>query len=182
MICPTCNAPNRDDAKFCKSCGQPLSVQPAPTSEVALSDHIPDTPTSTQQEDASSHVQQKTEEQQSEYTLSEESDDVSLEPTLILTPEKMIAYQSRRWQQQLERNGTYVPGSQEAGAPKGDTTPDQFAAQKESADISSAIPATGRSEQTQDTGDVDIADAPTVLDILPANDIEEIPPPPPQAE
>ena len=111
MICPTCNAPNRDDAKFCKSCGQPLHLQPTPISEVevALSDHVSNTPTSAQQDDASSNVQQMTEEQQPEYTLSEESDDVSLEPTLILTPEKMIAYQSRRWQQQLERNGFSDP-------------------------------------------------------------------------
>ena len=183
MICPTCNAPNRDDAKFCKSCGQPLHVQPTPTSEVevALGDHVSNTPTSTQQDDASSNVQQKTEEQQPEYILSEESDDLSLEPTLILTPEKMIAYQSRRWQQQLERNGTYVSGSQEADATKGDTTPDQFAAQKESADISSAVPASGKSEQAQDTGDVDIAEVPTVVDIPSAYDVEEIPPPP-QAE
>ncbi len=78
MICPTCNAPNRDDAKFCKSCGQPIHIQPAPASEVALSDRIPDIPTSTQEDDASSHVQQKTREQQPEYTLSEETDDVSL--------------------------------------------------------------------------------------------------------
>jgi len=182
MICPTCNAPNRDDAKFCKSCGQPLSVQPAPTSEVALSDHIPDTPTSTQQDDASSHVQQKTEEQQSAYTLREESDDVSLEPTLILTPEKMIAYQSRRWQQQLERNATYVPDFQEADASKGEITPDQVAMQKGNADASSSTPATDKSEQAQDSGDtLDIADMPTMVEIPPSSDVEEIPPPP-QAE
>src|SRR6266513_14073 len=182
MICPTCNAPNRDDAKFCKSCGQPLSVQPAPTSEVALSDHIPDTPTSTQQDDASSHVQQKTEEQQSAYILREESDDVSLEPTLILTPEKMIAYQSRRWQQQLERNATYVPDFQEADASKGEITPDQVAMQKGNADASSSTPATDKSEQAQDSGDtLDIADMPTMVEIPPSSDVEEIPPPP-QAE
>src|ERR1700687_5485394 len=154
MICPTCHAPNRDDAKFCKSCGQPLYVQPTPTSEVevASGDHVSNTATSTQQDDASLNVQQKTGEQQPGYILSEESDDVSLEPTLILTPEKMIAYQSRRWQQQLERNGTNVPDTIEADVSKGDSTPDQSAAQKESADILSAIPASGNSEQAQATG------------------------------
>ena len=94
----------------------------------------------------------------------------------------MIAYQSRRWQQQLERNGTNVSGSLEADVPKDETTQDQLAAQTENTDISSAIPAPGKSEQAQDTGDMlDIADIPTV-DIPSANDVEEIPPPPPQAE
>ena len=74
MICPTCNAPNRDDAKFCKSCGQPIHVQPMPTSEVevASGDHVSNTSTSIQQDDVSSNVQQKTGEQQPEYILSEE--------------------------------------------------------------------------------------------------------------
>ena len=46
--------------------------------------------------------------------------------------------------------------------PEGETTPDQFTAQMENADISSAIPAPVTSEQSQDTGDtVDIADVPT---------------------
>jgi len=178
MICPTCNAPNREDAKFCKSCGQPFHVEPKPISEVALSDHFPMAPASTHEDDESSNVQQKTEEQKSESTLSEESDDLSLEPTLILTPEKMIAYQSRRWQQQLERNGTYVPASLEAGAPKDETTPDQFAAQMDNVDISSVKPMPGTSEQSQDSGDtVDSADVPTVVDVPPAYDFEEIPPP-----
>jgi serine/threonine protein phosphatase PrpC len=183
MICPICNAPNRDDAKFCKSCGQPLHVQTSPDSEDVVSDNVPDAPTSTQENDASSSVLQKTEEQQPEYTLSEESEDISLEPTLILTPEKMIAYQSRRWQQQLERNGTYVTGSQETGAPKSETVPDQIAGHMENATNSSTLSAPGRSEQAQDTGDtVDMADMPTVSDLPAAYDVEEIPPPPPQAE
>jgi serine/threonine protein phosphatase PrpC len=183
MICPTCNAPNRDDAKFCKSCGQPIRIQPTPISEEALSDHVPEIPTSTQEDNASSLMPQTTGEQQPEDTLREEIDDVSLEPTLILTPEKMIAYQSRRWQQQLERNGTYVSGSQEADAPKGETTPDQIATQKENADTSSAQPAPVRSEQAQETGDtVNMTDVPTMVNVPSAYDVEEIPPQPPQTE
>ena len=138
MICPTCNAPNRDDAKFCKSCGQPLHVQPMPDSEMASSDHIPNAPTSTTEENVSSNVQQMVEEQKPQFTHSEESSDISLEPTLILTPEKMIAYQSKRWQEQLERNGSYVPDSQQADVHKEETIPDQTAEQNENADISSA--------------------------------------------
>src|SRR5215470_8143730 len=121
MICPTCNAPNRDDAKFCKSCGQPLHVQLAPSSEVALHEYVPDItdiPVSTQEGDTSSDVKQELGEQQHEYTLSEEFDDANQEPTLILTPEKMLAYQSMHWQRQLEREGNYIPGSLEAGASK----------------------------------------------------------------
>ena len=30
MKCLSCDAPNDDDARFCKQCGAALSVQPAP--------------------------------------------------------------------------------------------------------------------------------------------------------
>ena len=33
MFCPSCNAPNREDAKFCKSCGHSLRVEQAATPE-----------------------------------------------------------------------------------------------------------------------------------------------------
>src|SRR5256884_4602823 len=174
MICPTCNAPNREDAKFCKSCGQPFHVEPKPTSEVVLSDHFPMTPASTHEDDASSYVQQKTEEQKSESILNEESDDLSLEPTLILTPEKMIAYQNRRWQQQLERNGTQLADIQESETSEGKTARGKFTAQTNNTDIASVIPVPTPFEQSQGTGDtVDIANVTTAADLPVAYDFED---------
>ncbi len=46
MNCPKCNTPNRDDAKFCKSCGHPLhpnveaqSIAPATTVQENVDHH-----------------------------------------------------------------------------------------------------------------------------------------------
>jgi serine/threonine protein phosphatase PrpC len=185
MTCPTCNTPNRDDAKFCKSCGQPLHLEPLPTTEAVLHDQSPIAPTSTQEVDAPLPAQEKAADQEPEYTLSEEADDLSHEPTLILTPEKMMAYHSRLWQEQLERNGTHLAGAQEANTMEGETTRGQSTSHIENADISSAIAVPIPYEPLRSTGEKgDRADASSAADLPLANDVEDIssPPPPPQAD
>jgi len=92
MVCPSCNTPNRDDAKFCKRCGQPLHSQQAIVSETGISDEV---------QESSEPVQEKVEEPG--YAPVQDIEDISIAPTLILTPEKMIAYHTHRWQQELEQ-------------------------------------------------------------------------------
>lgn len=81
MFCPSCNAPNREDAKFCKNCGQPLhAAQAAAPAEAAP--QVPEPAASNQPA---------------------EQEDLSLAPTLILSPEKVLAYRSRFWTQQEDQ-------------------------------------------------------------------------------
>ena len=81
MNCPSCNTPNRDDAKFCKGCGQRFS--PAPT-------QVPEAVAVNQGQTPA-------------QVNSSGAEDPSLAPTLILTPEQMVAFHARRWQQEAER-------------------------------------------------------------------------------
>ncbi len=98
MLCPSCHTLNRDNAKFCKGCGQLLAVeivaaaqttQPVETLQGAM-------PSQTQPSDA--------------YGLQPagagqqflDPNDPSLAPTEILTPEQMADFQARRWQRDFE--------------------------------------------------------------------------------
>jgi hypothetical protein len=83
MLCPSCNAPNRDDAKFCKKCGQPLRVEATKIPEAAVVSQV------------SAPVQEQT-----------DAEDISSEPTQIISPQQMVEYHNRRWQQELEREQT----------------------------------------------------------------------------
>lgn len=107
MFCPSCNAPNREDAKFCKSCGHSLRVEkaeapeqvstpepaasassanPAPTSEEGVQPVVTTVPS------ASEPV--------AEIEPVQAPEDPALAPTLILSPEKMLAYRSRIWSEE----------------------------------------------------------------------------------
>ncbi|HEY6540393.1 MAG TPA: protein phosphatase 2C domain-containing protein [Ktedonobacteraceae bacterium] len=89
MICPTCNTANRDDAKFCKVCGRSLATAAVAASSGYTSPaaSVPALDT----EPASSPVD--------EAPIEVHEDDISQEPTLIISPDKMIAYHQRLWRE-----------------------------------------------------------------------------------
>ncbi|GHO75282.1 hypothetical protein KSD_30530 [Ktedonobacter sp. SOSP1-85] len=118
MLCPSCHTSNRANAKFCKGCGQVLPAEPA--QEVAAPEAAPtpsDSPLDEKQatangsappsqEASSSPAPEEDEDQFIEVVASgpASEEDLSQAPTQILSPEKMVEYQSRRWQQELERD------------------------------------------------------------------------------
>jgi len=162
MLCPTCNTPNRDDAKFCKKCGHSFRAETAntlaasgqagtsPAGEAPLEQTAAANPAYPQPAVAT----QLSEAPANDQLQAEAVDDVSLAPTLILTPEQMMAYHSRRWQQEeeQERAATDI-----ADMPTLISTPD---------------PAVSQGEQVQD-----VVDIPAALDSPLASGDETIPPP-----
>ena len=167
MLCPTCNTPNRDDAKFCKKCGHSFHTEAANTlvaggqadTSPAAGEASPEQAVAAVASPA--YPQQAVATQTSEAPANDQAqaeavNDVSQAPTLILTPAQMMAYHSRRWQQEeeQERAATGI-----ADMPALISTPDAAGSQ---------------GEQVQD-----IADMPTVLDSPAASGDEATPSPPP---
>src|SRR5436305_1583375 len=97
MLCPLCHTLNRDNAKFCKGCGQLLAVETvaggqATQSAETLQDVMPSS--SPQPSDTYGSAQPAGAGQQ----LTLDPNDLSLAPTEIFTPEQMAEFQARRWQ------------------------------------------------------------------------------------
>lgn len=82
MICPTCNTANRDDAKFCKVCGRSLATANVAAASGYAPSAVPAPAPETEPAPVEIH-----------------EDDISQEPTLIISPEKMVAYHQRRWRE-----------------------------------------------------------------------------------
>src|SRR5438552_13800178 len=115
MLCPKCHTRNRDNARFCKSCG--LSFTPEMLAAAQAAETAPqilqgqNMPSQDNQEYAASVTTaphedtMSTEMQQAPAngTKVGVEDDIALAPTQILTPQQMIAYHAKRWQQELER-------------------------------------------------------------------------------
>ncbi|GCE19143.1 protein phosphatase 2C domain-containing protein [Dictyobacter kobayashii] len=132
MLCPLCHTQNRDNAKFCKGCGQPLAVEvvagaqpeaeeqqetanqaqmqetPPPSSHAEEAARVESSPA---QDEANATAAPSSETPPSEHgetsngqgEAEADREDVSQAPTQILTQQQMLAFHARRWQQDVER-------------------------------------------------------------------------------
>src|ERR1700730_6517405 len=101
MICPSCDTANRDDAKVCKVCVRSLATATVATSaQHAPAEAAPASATEPEA-DAFQHVPP---------AFAEESEeDISQDPTLIISPEKMMAYHQRIWRDGAEPQVASAP-------------------------------------------------------------------------
>ncbi len=187
MLCPQCNTQNRDNARFCKVCGYSFTTKdavgsPAPTQ---VSDTQAQNAASTQESASSSASQEPAVEVVVPATgiqdVTVPEDDISLAPTQILTPQEMLAFQSRRWQHETEQDvkNNAESATEETNATLTDeqkTVASQPLEQNPSASSADA-------EKQPPQASEDIADMPTMM-MSPQGDVVEggpmqIPPPPP---
>ena len=175
MICPSCNTPNRDDAKFCKKCRFDFhsSMDMAKVPEAAMVNH-----TSAPAQEGVNEIE-----------------DISQAPTQIISPQQMIAFHANLWQKDVEQeqqgspsavggdqpkeHSAELPAQVPAAAPEPMPTP---SVQDESA--SSVTNQSG--EQSEQTPPSDVHDTHDEVPIPPpppsAADGEAAPPPPPAEE
>ncbi|MBV9711371.1 MAG: zinc-ribbon domain-containing protein, partial [Ktedonobacteraceae bacterium] len=180
MLCPKCHTQNRDNARFCKSCGLSFTpevlaaaTQPVENAQAGQVQSPPSQDTQEQPAPVSATPSQdatETETQQAPAngTKGSTEDDIALAPTQILTPQQMMAFHAKRWQQELEREQQKVASS----------------AEQEQLDISDH-PTMLFAPPTAQQGSENVEDMPTILVPPVGSDTHEsvpVPPPPPPAE
>ncbi len=217
MLCPKCSTQNRDNAKFCKVCGYSFTAEdiaanssapaqvaesqsatvtqeaaPAATSSI---NEVAPAPISSINEPAPQEAQAVEVVVQPETvapaqpaqptTLPE--DDISLAPTQILSPQEMVAFQARRWQQEAGQNtGTDVSHSTGSDSlqPVGTDVARPTANEQVSSSVTQQVPTEQSNFSATHT---DVADMPTVMmsqngDVAEGEPMQIPPPPPSEAQ
>ena len=214
MLCPKCNTQNRDNAKFCKVCGYSFTPEDLAASHAATGNATADTQSAvaTSQEvtpDSASSINQVAPQepqavevvvqpetvapaqstQQPDITFPE--DDISFAPTQILSPQEMVAFQARRWQQEAgDTTATDVshpagsaslqPVGTDSSRPLANEPPPHTGDQSASTSVTSSTP--GEHPVSSDAH-TDVADMPTVMMSQNGDTTQgeptQIPPPPP---
>ncbi len=186
MFCPSCNTQNRENAKFCKVCGYSFTTDaakagssPGTTGDTQSATSAQDGPGIAASNPASASEVVGTQEPEAVTTSPAipvrtegiPEDDISLAPTQILSPQEMVAFQSRRWQHEVERE------QQISGEDAAIVVPPTPVNQADATQLASPT------NTIQQEASLDVASMPTVM-ISPKGDVAEgepmqIPPPPP---
>src|SRR5205085_11791704 len=126
MYCPTCNTPNRDDAKFCKTCGHPLHANVGAQALVSTPDEAEEAPVGADLSRLSPRAPQRSEAERVSMlrppapgeTNAEEIEDISGAPTESRSPERMAGLHHRIWQQDQESEAQYIQATSSVSRPR----------------------------------------------------------------
>ncbi len=205
MLCPKCNTQNRDNARFCKVCGysftpediaanHPVCVSASDT-QTATNVHDTSVATNTAsavgtQEAQAIEVVAQPETLASAQPIQDTTlpeDDVSLAPTQILSPQEMMAFQARRWQQETSHDSN-VDTSPPTGSDASSIGTDVSRPHTNDVGTDSSRPHPDEQNAYHDVPTTtDVTDIPTVMmsqngDVAEGESMQIPPPPPSEAQ